>query len=130
MAELNVEIVTPAKVAFQGTAGELQAPGLLGEFGVLPTHANMLAVTRAGVVTLHNAGGAQRLVVGAGFAEVGPGQVTLLVNSCEEAADVDKAAARVSLDAAQQRLIGMQPDAPDYAGTKAEIEIAQVRLDS
>ena len=31
---LTVEIVTPAKVAWKGEVGEVQAPGVLGEFGV------------------------------------------------------------------------------------------------
>ena len=101
---LAVEIVTPAAVAWKGEAEEVQAPGLLGEFDALPDHAAMLAVTRAGVVTVHAADGARRKVVGTGFAEVGPDQITLLVDLCEPAEDVDKEAAKAALTAAEDTL--------------------------
>ena len=80
---LTVEIVTPIRIAFQGEALEVQAPGVLGEFGALPDHALMVALTEPGIVTLHQQSGQTKLKVGKGFAEVGPDRVTLLVDSCE-----------------------------------------------
>ena len=44
---LNVEIVTPTQTAFSGQALEVQAPGFLGEFGVLPEHTLFLSVVKA-----------------------------------------------------------------------------------
>jgi F-type H+-transporting ATPase subunit epsilon len=81
---MHVEIVTPSAVAFQGEADEVQAPALLGEYGALPGHARLLAVGKPGIVALHQGGAiVKRLLVGPGFAEVGPDRVTLLVESCE-----------------------------------------------
>ena len=81
---LNVRIVTPRKIVFEGTAEGVQAPGELGEFGVLPSHIPLVTTLRPGIVVIH--GSPRRTFkVGAGFAEVGPDQVTLLVETCEEA---------------------------------------------
>lgn len=82
--ELHVEIVTPRKVAWKGTALDVQAPGELGEFGVLPRHIPFLTVLSPGVVKVRSASGVLRFQVGAGFAEAGPDRVVLLVDSCEE----------------------------------------------
>ena len=80
---LRVEIVTPTKIAFTGEADQVQAPGQLGEFGVLPKHELMVALTQPGIVTQHTGGSQQAFKVGTGFAEVGGDHVTLLVDSCE-----------------------------------------------
>lgn len=127
---LTVEIVTPAKVAWKGEATEVQAPGLAGEFGALPDHAAMLAVTRAGVVTVHTAAGAQRMVVGTGFAEVGPGQITLLVDLCEPAESVDKDAAQADLSAAEEALAGSDPATDAWAKARRRADLAAARLEA
>ncbi|MFN7145046.1 MAG: ATP synthase F1 subunit epsilon [Myxococcota bacterium] len=84
MAELHVEIVTPRKVAWTGTATDVQAPGGLGEFGVLPKHIPFLTTLVPGVVKVRTAKGVQRFQIGAGFAEAGPDRVVILADSCEE----------------------------------------------
>lgn len=127
---LAVEIVTPAAVAWKGEAEEVQAPGLLGEFDALPDHAAMLAVTRAGVVTVHAADGARRMVVGTGFAEVGPDQITLLVDLCEPAEDVDKEAAKAALTAAEDTLASADPSTDEWARARKEADLAAARLEA
>lgn len=83
---LKVEIVTPQRKVFSGEADQVQAPGWLGQMGVLPRHARLLSLTTQGEVILHQGGKQTRFVVGKGFVEVGDDQVTLLVDSCEAAA--------------------------------------------
>jgi F-type H+-transporting ATPase subunit epsilon len=84
MSDLHVEIVTPRKVAWKGTATDVQAPGELGEFGVLPRHIPFLTVLQPGIVKVRGPSGVLRFQVGAGFAEAGPDRVVLLVDSCDE----------------------------------------------
>ena len=84
MSELHVEIVTPRAVAWKGTATDVQAPGGMGEFGVLPRHIPFLTTLAPGVVKVKTASGPKRFQVGAGFVEAGPDRVVLLAESCEE----------------------------------------------
>ena len=58
---IHVEIVTPSEVAYEGDCEMASAPGLLGEFGVLDMHAQTLAVTTAGVVTMAQGGSTAKL---------------------------------------------------------------------
>ncbi len=125
---IHVEIVTPSEVAYEGDCEMASAPGLLGEFGVLDFHAQTLAVTEAGVVTMKNGDEVTKLVVGPGFAEVGADRMTLLVDSCEPAGTVDKAQAKRDLDAAFAEL--KQYDAESEEGLQARkaADLAQARL--
>ncbi len=128
---LSVEIVTPAKVSWTGTVAEVQAPGINGEFGTLPDHTPMLSVTRPGVVTLFGTDGSKtRLVVGGGFAEVGPDRVTLLVDLCEDAAGVDKKAAADDLKAAQARLEQAEPGTAAWEQANKDMALSAARLEA
>jgi len=112
MAALTVEIVTPIASAFKGEAVEVVAP---------------LAVTRAGIVTLREGQGSKRLVVGAGFAEVGGANVTLLVESCEAAEKVDKQAATAALATAEQKLAGLALHDPEWELARKQVDLARAR---
>jgi F-type H+-transporting ATPase subunit epsilon len=126
---LRFEIVTPSRVAWKGEADEVQAPGLQGEFGVLADHAAMLAATRAGVVTVHQGGQSTRMVVGPGFAEVADGEMTLLVDLCEEGSGVDKAQAAQDLASAENILGAAAPDSKEFAEASRKAALAAARLD-
>jgi F-type H+-transporting ATPase subunit epsilon len=125
---LAVEIVTPSAVAFSGEVEELQAPGMFGEFGVLSDHAQMLAITQAGRVVLRTSEGNQWFVVGAGFAEVGPGQVTLLVDLCEEAGTVSHGTAQQDMDVAIEALGQVDLESDEGLQIQKRIDLARARL--
>jgi F-type H+-transporting ATPase subunit epsilon len=125
---IHVEIVTPSAVAHEGDCEMAAAPGLMGEFGVLDFHAQTLAVTEAGVVTMKNGEDITQFVVGPGFAEVGPDRMTLLVDHCEAAGTVDKTEAKRQLDAAFAEL--KEHDSESEAGLQArkDADLARARL--
>ncbi len=138
---LTVEIVTPSRKAFDGTADRVQAPGWLGEMGVLPRHAATLTLTRAGVVTLVDANGqltldkepqalqgTRRFVVGPGFAEVGPDRVTLVVELCEDGAGVDKTAAASALSAAESEMAKVDGNSLAFRLAQKAADLARARL--
>ena len=76
----RLDIVTPERTIFSGPAEELTAPGILGEFGVLPGHANMLAELGVGRVRYKSGGNERVLVAGGGYAEVTGERVTVLLD--------------------------------------------------
>ena len=125
---IHVEIVTPSQVAYEGDCEMVSAPGLMGEFGVLDMHAQTLAVTQAGVVTMQSGGQETKFVVGPGFAEVGPDRLTLLVDQCESAEGIDKAAAQADLDAAYTDLARSNTDSEEGIQARKRADLAQARL--
>ena len=125
---IHIEIVTPSRVAFEGDCDSASAPGLMGEFGVLDMHAQTLAVTVAGVVTMNNGGSTTKLVVGPGFAEVGPDRVTLLVDQCESSEGIDKVQAQKDLDSAFADLKAFSADSEEGIQARKRADMAMARL--
>ena len=59
---LHFELVSPEKLVFSGEVQQVDVPGLEGDFGVLEGHAPTVASLRPGILTVHAAGGAQKIV--------------------------------------------------------------------
>lgn len=63
MANFHFELVSPEKLLFSGDVQQVDVPGVEGDFGVLADHAAMVTTLRPGILTVHSAGGAQKIVV-------------------------------------------------------------------
>ena len=127
---LSLKIVTPTSLAFEDTVDELQVPGWEGQYGVLPQHARMLTLTKPGVAILHTGSSQQKALLGRGFAEVGEDRVTLLVDSYEDVAQIDKTAASEELKAALDELSSMALDDPALATAERRVELAYARAEA
>lgn len=123
---LKLSVVTPTGSAVSVEVDQVEAPSVDGEFGVLPGHRPLLAALRAGVVRYRSAGKTTSLAVGPGFAEVNAEGVTVLTDHCVSAADIDPAAARAELAAAQKRLEGFEPAEVDEARRLADWATARL----
>ncbi|MDH3205354.1 MAG: ATP synthase F1 subunit epsilon [Gemmatimonadota bacterium] len=76
---LNVSVVSPSKVVFDGQASAVVAPAWDGQVGILPGHAPMLALVGSGVLSIDRpGGGSDTFHVAGGVLKVERDQVTLL----------------------------------------------------
>jgi F-type H+-transporting ATPase subunit epsilon len=80
MAGLHFEFVSPESVLFSGDVDQVDLPGIEGDLGVLPGHAPMVTLLRPGIVTIMREGQREPVVVIGGFAEMGPGGLTVLAD--------------------------------------------------
>jgi F-type H+-transporting ATPase subunit epsilon len=79
---MQVEVVTPEKILFSGTAEMVEAPGVEGDIGVLPHHMPLITLLREGTVRVHQAGNLLEFPVSGGLAQVdGEKFVVLAENS-------------------------------------------------
>ena len=79
MSSLNVRVVAPSKIVFEGVASAMVAPAWDGQVGILPNHAPMLALLGAGEVSIDRpGGGSDEFFVAGGVLKVERNQVTLL----------------------------------------------------
>ena len=62
--EFQLRLVTPRRAVIDQPVREVTAPGTVGEFGILPDHANFLSSLEPGRLTFRDAGGAQVRVAG------------------------------------------------------------------
>ncbi|MEZ5691426.1 MAG: ATP synthase F1 subunit epsilon [Rickettsiales bacterium] len=77
---MRVQIITPEKILFEGSASYVQIPGQMGELGVLPNHAPLVSALKDGEIEVSlESGGKETFPIDSGIAEVTPDKVTLLV---------------------------------------------------
>jgi len=106
---LHFELVSPEKLVFSGDVNQVDVPGAEGDFGVLEGHAPTVATLRPGIVTVHTAGGPQRIVVLGGFAEVSSSGLTILADIAEDAAVIDPATIQARITELEQRVARTEP---------------------
>ena len=91
MATLHFELVSPEKLVFSGEVEQVDLPGAEGDCGVLAGHAPFVTTLRPGILTVHGAGGEQKIVVLGGFAEVSAEGLTVLADVATSMQDLDRA---------------------------------------
>jgi F-type H+-transporting ATPase subunit epsilon len=91
MATFQFNLVSPERLLFSGTVDQVDIPGSEGDFGVLAGHAPLVTTLRPGILVMHREGGMLRVIVNGGFAEVGPGGLTVLADMAVPEADFDRA---------------------------------------
>ena len=128
---LTFSVVTPAGQAAQGVIDEVTAPGLIGEFGVLPGHVPLLAALKAGVLTWRDGSGRHVLAVDKGYLQIGAAnRVIVLVEKAlkPESIDVPEAREAAAKHAEQLKQGNMEPAQLEV--TRLALEWAQARVET
>ena len=126
MAELQVNILSPAKVVAKTKASQVQLPGALGYLGILPGHTRFITELQAGAMTVEGAGGKQVYFVSGGYADQAEDVLTVLVDVVEKPVDIDVARAERAKQRALERL--GRKEGIDFARAQAALARAEQRL--
>ena len=102
MPGLHFEFVSPENVLFSGEVDQVDVPGAEGDMGILAGHAPMVTTLRPGIVTIFRGSAREPVVVTGGFAEVGPGGLTILADLAVARADFDMAALAAEIKDAEE----------------------------
>jgi F-type H+-transporting ATPase subunit epsilon len=78
---MKVEILTPRKIEFQDEAEVLILPTQVGEISVLPRHAAMVSVLKAGRIKIVSKGKETVLEIEGGVLEVKEDKATILLKN-------------------------------------------------
>ena len=70
MAALQVSVISPEQVLFEGTATSVTAPAFDGEMGILPMHAPLMTLLGTGTLQVQANDGLKRFRVSGGFLQV------------------------------------------------------------
>jgi F-type H+-transporting ATPase subunit epsilon len=101
----HLEIVTPKKVVFTGEVTSFSAPGVVGGFQVLKSHAPLLSTIAVGEAKLTDLSGQElRYATSGGFVEVHENKVIMLAETAERSDQIDVQRATAARDRAQERL--------------------------
>ena len=106
-ASIDLDVVTPGAVKFQGKVEIVVAPGGAGYLAALPNHAPMLTTLRIGVLRATVADGEKRRIefaVNGGFMQITPNKCVVLTDMALSAADINIEAAQADARRAAESL--------------------------
>ena len=76
---LQLRIVSPEKVEYDGTVESVLVPGMMGQFEILTNHAPIISSLGVGEVVYTTADGKHTIGIAGGFVEVQKNKVSLCV---------------------------------------------------
>ena len=125
---LTVEIVTAERVvSSQEGADEVVAPGIDGEFAVLPQHAAFITTLAAGELRILTGDDEDAMAITGGFLEVYNDRIVVLADAAERVEEIDVARAEEAKRRAEESL-REQRDVTDFVQTDATLRRALARL--
>lgn len=127
---LQVRVITPERVVFQGEATQVKYPGEDGLYGILPRHAPMITTVAAGVLEITELDGKKhRFFVADGFAQVvGGKEVRFAVDSGEDEEEIDLGRAEEAAKRAKERMGNRQAEGFDLVRAEYAMRRAIMRL--
>ena len=124
---MRLVVVTPERQLLDVTVEEVYAPGVAGQFGVLPKHVSFLTALVPGEVRYRERGVDHYLAIGGGICEVVNDIVTILADSAEPAPDIDVHRAAAAEKRALERLTQLPSGSAEYGAERAAAERAAAR---
>lgn len=124
MATFKFELVSPERLVLSADVDQVDLPGTDGDLGVLAGHSPFLTTLRPGVITVRQGGGANRIFVRGGFADVNAGGLTVLAERAIPVSEIkaDQLAAEIK-NAEEDVADAKSPESK----RKAETALAQLR---
>ena len=124
---LQLEVVTPDKQVVSQAVDYVSAPGVEGEFGVLPNHVNLLSALAIGTLRFNAGGKSRNVFISGGFADVSNNKVTVLAEAAEMDEDIDQTRALAAKERAEKRLTE-KAEKVDVTRAEASLRRAVTRL--
>jgi F-type H+-transporting ATPase subunit epsilon len=129
MAEkITLRLMTPTRLLLDEEVDEVTAPGVLGEFGVLPNHIAFLTLLAPGEMSFKQGSQRTHLAVAGGYAEVLNNVMTVLADAAEFAREIDLERARRAKELAEKKVTALGSEDREFAACEAALRRALVRL--
>lgn len=125
---LHLEIVTPTEHLLSEEVDEVVAPGVEGEFGILPGHVPFMTLLDVGECVYKKEGASYSIFINSGYAEVSRDRVTILAESGEKPGEIDIERAEAALKRAEERLKAKQQEGVDFTRAEAALKRSLIRL--
>jgi len=126
--KLNLEIVTPTQLLFNGEVNEVTVPGIDGYLGILPGHAPLFSQLQIGVISYQKNDEETYLFCNGGFLEVLKDRVSVLADRATTADQIDVEQARRCQQQAEEVLKNLS-EGIDFDEVNLNWHEAEVQLE-
>ena len=123
MDKLHLEIVTPQGQIFNDDVSSVVLPGSEGEFGVLPNHASLISLLKAGIIDIEDKHKKHDVdAINWGYAKIDEGKVVILADGAVYVSGNSESELANSLEAARNLIESMSSDTNAFAATISKME--------
>lgn len=88
--KINLKIITPEKIAYEGGADQITIPTQDGEITVLANHVPLISSMKHGELIIKNDGKETYLAIYGGFIEVRKNEIKIMTDIAERIAEIDE----------------------------------------
>ncbi|MDD3190649.1 MAG: ATP synthase F1 subunit epsilon [Candidatus Pacebacteria bacterium] len=127
--KINLRVVTPEKIAFEGEIDQISIPTGKGQITILPKHISLVSTMKHGELIIKSDEKEILMAVYGGFVEIRKNKMTVMTDIAERMEEIDEAKAEEARKEAQQRLLRKdQMSDVAFADTVAILEKSLARL--
>jgi F-type H+-transporting ATPase subunit epsilon len=125
---LQLDIVTPERLAYSDQVDEVIAPGSQGELGILPHHAPLLTTLGVGELRIKKGGTEDAFAIVGGFLQVRPDRVVVMAETADMASEIDLERAQAARREAEKTLEAGFVEPADLAIARAALQRALLHI--
>jgi F-type H+-transporting ATPase subunit epsilon len=125
---LQLEIVTPERLAYSDEVDSVQLPGIEGELGVLPHHAPLVSILGVGELLIRKGGQEESFAIVGGFLQVRPDKVVVMAEDADMASEIDLEKAHEARREAEKALETGYHEGADLSLARASLQQALLRI--
>jgi F-type H+-transporting ATPase subunit epsilon len=125
---IQLEIVTPERLAYQDTVDAVVLPGAEGELGVLPHHAPLVSTLGFGELRIRKGGAEESFAIVGGFVQVRPDKVVVMAETADLASEINLEQAEEARREAERALETGYQEGADLAAARAALQQALLRI--
>lgn len=125
---IELEIVTPERLAFSDTVESVVVPGIEGELGILPHHAPLLSTLGFGELRIRRGGVEESFAIVGGFVQVRPDKVVVMAETADLSSEIDLERAQEARREAERALEGGYREGADLSAARAALQQALLRI--
>ncbi|MDF1498418.1 MAG: ATP synthase F1 subunit epsilon [Patescibacteria group bacterium] len=102
--KINLQIITPEKVAYKGEADQVTLPTREGEITILANHIPLISTMKHGELCIKNGNEEIPMAVCNGFVEVKKNNITIMTDIAERVHEIDEEKAKEARKKAEDML--------------------------
>ena len=125
---IQLEIVTPERLAYSDTVDAVVLPGSEGELGVLPHHAPLVSMLGVGELRIRKGGQEESFAIVGGFLQVRPDKVVVMAETADMASEIDLEKAQEARLEAERAIESGYQEGADLAAARAQLQQALLRI--
>ena len=125
---LQLEIVTPERLAYEDEVDSVVLPGVEGEIGVLPHHAPLVSMLGVGELRIRKGGEEESFAIVGGFLQVRPDKVVVMAETADLASEIDLERAQEARREAERALESGGREGVDLSAARVQLQQALLRI--